>query len=430
MALEPSVTLTFNQPVDPDLVRKSLILVGQARGYAHPNSGLPPDLIDCSPPIAGVPDVFQYYTVPQPTVLDAWTSSRIPGSVQTFPRDFNAFILGDASGIPDAEGPIAIAGNLTLQNFNINVVAKKQIGLITGGVANLSNGTVAGDASYGAGSALNVVAVQGNTQAYPLDFAAASEQLRNMSLSFATRPATATTRIEPWGGVYLAGQDTKLNIFDVTASSLAQAPYIEVNVPTNAVALINVSGSTGIVGNCGISVLGTNKQHVLWNFVDATDITIQSVSFPGSLLAPLASVHLNSGNLEGNLVAASLSSNGSGELHYYPFVGFGGSSQPQTTVTISYPRLYAGCQYALSLPVVPLTGSGACLNKAQNIGFRVADGTQDYFTSETSNVEMDGTTPGLFDIRDGVSLSTQQMFSRYASTFRSWPCGRDDGRRR
>ena len=56
---------------------------------------------------------------------------------------------------------------------------------------------------------------------------------------------------------------------------------------------------------------------VLWNFVNATNLTFGS-EFGGSVLAPDATV-TNSNPIDGTLVAAAFG--GNGELHSHPFTG-------------------------------------------------------------------------------------------------------------
>src|SRR5206468_696104 len=71
--------------------------------------------------------------------------------------------------------------------------------------------------------------------------------------------------------------------------------------------------------NNGISIVGTDKQHVLFNFPQATTLNTNGIGINGSLLAPLAAVNFASGNIDGTLIAQSVSNNG--EAHNLPFQG-------------------------------------------------------------------------------------------------------------
>jgi len=56
---------------------------------------------------------------------------------------------------------------------------------------------------------------------------------------------------------------------------------------------------------------------VLWNFPDATTLTISSTTIPGSILAPKAAANFSYGNIVGTVVAKSVAS--SAELEWNPY---------------------------------------------------------------------------------------------------------------
>jgi hypothetical protein len=81
--------------------------------------------------------------------------------------------------------------------------------------------------------------------------------------------------------------------------------------------VINVHGSNFTFPNFGFQFGNTDKQNVLWNFVDATSLKLDG-SFIGSILAPLADVTLNYGNIDGTIIAKSLV--GHTQMNNYPFI--------------------------------------------------------------------------------------------------------------
>ena len=86
--------------------------------------------------------------------------------------------------------------------------------------------------------------------------------------------------------------------------------------------LINVSGTSGSVGLNfsgfnGVQALDAASS-VVWNFYEATDITLGSAWF-GHIVAPNADILFNSSN-EGNVIAAGVFVNG-GEQHPLAFTG-------------------------------------------------------------------------------------------------------------
>jgi hypothetical protein len=89
--------------------------------------------------------------------------------------------------------------------------------------------------------------------------------------------------------------------------------------------IVNVNVDSCVSSNCSFalpnSVNFSNPTGyaatVLWNFVNATNLTFSN-EFGGSVLAPLASV-TNNGPIDGTLVAASYT--GNGELHSHSYTG-------------------------------------------------------------------------------------------------------------
>jgi choice-of-anchor A domain-containing protein len=88
--------------------------------------------------------------------------------------------------------------------------------------------------------------------------------------------------------------------------ALNGATSLVINVLGGADQLINISAN---FLNSIAELLATNT---IWNFVDATEINIET-QFGGSILALLAHV-TNGNNIEGTLIAGSLTQNG--EIHY------------------------------------------------------------------------------------------------------------------
>src|SRR5262249_4066755 len=107
----------------------------------------------------------------------------------------------------------------------------------------------------------------------------------------------------------------------------------------------------------GMTVSGTDQQHVLFNFPDATSLSVAGISVQGSVLAPGADVTFSNGNLEGTLVAGTLT--GSGEFHNFPTLALipvqvpAPTLAPDVTVTktTSTPVVNAGGQASFTVTV-------------------------------------------------------------------------------
>jgi hypothetical protein len=72
----------------------------------------------------------------------------------------------------------------------------------------------------------------------------------------------------------------------------------------------------------GFALGQATTSRLLWNMPTVDVLTLRSLGFPGSLLAPLARVNFDWGNIDGTLVAASL--HGSVELHSVPLLPWPG----------------------------------------------------------------------------------------------------------
>lgn len=152
----------------------------------------------------------------------------------------------------------------------------------------------------------------------------------------------------------LTGSDTVLNVFALTAAQLNASTEIWLKVPAGSTTLVNVSGQavdlaqgpmaavyiwdpvTGrwIIDDHYINGMPmpsvqwlTIRQSLLWNMPDVTSFLKDYVSWPGTILAPRAAVELGRGNtigpgqIDGSLIAASVTSAPGAETHDMVFVG-------------------------------------------------------------------------------------------------------------
>jgi hypothetical protein len=115
----------------------------------------------------------------------------------------------------------------------------------------------------------------------------------------------------------------------VAAADFSGAHTYQISGSADSTVVINVLGD--LVGginfqNAGVLLSGgITADRVLFNFVDATSLSISGIGIKGSVLAPYAAVSFSNGHIDGNLIAASLA--GTGESHYYQD---GGTSGPTT----------------------------------------------------------------------------------------------------
>ena len=122
-----------------------------------------------------------------------------------------------------------------------------------------------------------------------------------------------------YGGVTLTGTNSGLNVFDVSAADISGKNNLVLDAPTGSSALINVSGSSISLLNQGFAVQGVDPSKVLFNFTDATSLSLGGISIYGSILAPSAAVNFSNGQLNGLLVAKSF--DGNGQINFAPYKG-------------------------------------------------------------------------------------------------------------
>jgi len=252
---------------------------------------------------------------------------------------YNVFVLGDLTqSNSDTEGRLAVGGHATLTNYSIGAALPGKPGdvLVVGGDLAFNGGSVNGSALVSGQTSLNSVTFTGGSAARrgaTLDFGAVRASLAIIASSYAALPANGTTTFQ-YGVLTLTGTDATRDVFTVAGDDLNTANSLDIHVPSGATALVNVTGATIHMANMGISLGGTDRSHVLYNFSDATSLTLSGIGVDGSILAPHADLSFPNGVITGTLAVASL--NGPGQANSAPFTGClppaGGSLQACQTL--------------------------------------------------------------------------------------------------
>ncbi|MEA5514572.1 collagen-binding domain-containing protein [Nodularia sp. UHCC 0506] len=244
-------------------------------------------------------------------------------------QNYNVFVFGDMNQSSDSEGRVAVGGDATFTNFGIADRLSNSHGtdtrLVVGGDLTYDGGQIFGGNAVVGGNVntpvyFNCTPNCGVTSGNPIDFDAARQELNHLSQYLSGLTPTNTTEYK-WGGIHLQGNNDDLNVFTIDGSEFSNnRTYLNLNgVGSNSTVLFNIFGDSVQIQNFGFNMNGVNKENVLFNFVDATQLTTTGFSFNGSVLATKANVSFNNGNVEGTIVASSLS--GSGEFHNRQFTG-------------------------------------------------------------------------------------------------------------
>jgi choice-of-anchor A domain-containing protein len=238
----------------------------------------------------------------------------VPATGLGVANDFSAFVLHDANLFnSDVEGRVAVGGNATITAYAVGDHVINSNGtrddLIVGGNLNASNGQVFfGNVVYGGTGTIadNFGHPNGavRQQAGVIDFAAAETSLDALSDSYAGMAATGTL-VNQFGTIILNGHAGQ-NVFNVPASTLATANDLRINAPAGATVIVNVTGTTAQMQFMGYHLLGgIDKDGVILNFPQATQVTFQGIGIFGNVLAPRAAVNFSNGQINGALVASS-----------------------------------------------------------------------------------------------------------------------------
>lgn len=120
----------------------------------------------------------------------------------------------------------------------------------------------------------------------------------------------------------LIGDDPELNVFNVTQSGVVANSRIDIVAPSGATVLVNIKGTEMQYLQSAMALTGVEREFVLFNYVNATQMLVAGFTHEGSVLAPHASAILAGGAVEGQAVfGGNVSTHTGYEFHNYPFRG-------------------------------------------------------------------------------------------------------------
>ncbi|HJU39971.1 MAG TPA: choice-of-anchor A family protein, partial [Tahibacter sp.] len=252
----------------------------------------------------------------------------------------------------DVEGRLAAGGNVNINHYSIadKLPATTTGGtLVVGGNLTFPSGRVYVGDILVRGSAAGVGAAVINglgpnqhlvaNATMPVDFAAEFARLRAWSDQLAALPANGTW-VSQWGGLTLRGDNTSaLQVFNLPGDVVFNSHTFAVErIPAGATVLFNLSGTSAGLRNMSLESLAPHRVRTLFNFPQATSLTLTSIGVQGSILAPRAVIDNPQGVVIGQVIARSW--NGMMQLNHAPFEGCGlpGDNRPpvaqsQTLVT-------------------------------------------------------------------------------------------------
>jgi choice-of-anchor A domain-containing protein len=403
----PVVKLRFNRGVEPTWLGKAITLKGQVVRNA---SGT---LTDCRASAAngGVDVVPLAISAPAAT----WATGTLGGSTQRYLADVQVFVSGNVTGSPKVAGALVAGGNVTINGFTLNSDAKPY-GVVAKGNLSLTSGTATGAASYGGTLTTSSATVTGGSAKGTLiDFASLAPRVLDASAAVAQSTPNGGLTFGADKIARFVGVKTDSNVFTVDAAVLSQSKGVTISAPATSAVLVNVTGSSVSMSNLSVTLTNVTANKLVWNAPDATTVSMSTVTFLGSLVAPKAAVTLTGGGFTGQLVAASLG--GTGTLKTAAFVGWEAFGLTTADVTLSTTRpLLRACSYSLEISG-PLGSDQACLGTAFSVPFTV-----DSFDSSTVSRDNEATRWNAartqllsFKPRAGVNTPASEVLTRYAA---------------
>lgn len=237
----------------------------------------------------------------------------------------NLLSFGDFSvQYSDVEGRVAVGGHASIQGYSINhkngvpgALYSDGPALTVAGNLSYTGGSVYGDvriggahSNNGQGSIVGGTAsanLGGSAAALGFDFAAEKQRLLALSQQLGGMGMGSGSLL--WSTLSFDAAGRQLSVFDISGSQLnawtSGISELKINhLGDDALIVINVHGQS-VSFNAG-GALGFQPGQVLFNFVDATELTLSGGIY-ASILAPLASTSTSWGHVDGQVVVGSWS---------------------------------------------------------------------------------------------------------------------------
>ncbi len=236
-----------------------------------------------------------------------------------------AVVGGSASGVQfnngSAPATLEVAGNFNAQNFNPNSQKTVRYGGTASNQQTQDKTYEVKDATLQSGGSADLqAAIAQTTSSYANEMTTLSSVLGALTPN-ASLISTDQNNIH--FNFTTDAANGNFAVADITAAQLASGTF---NLPTYATSLngktliINVSGSSVTFGANEVGNGSLDQQNIIWNFVDATSVTVNTAVY-GSILAPKATI-TGSSPINGSVVAKVF--NSTGEVHLGTFNGNSG----------------------------------------------------------------------------------------------------------
>ena len=314
------------------------------------------------------------YSITASGASDAPSGAAFLGTAASY----NVYVSGNMSeNGGNAATSIAVGGNASITQFSLAGISGNSL-VVGGNFHSTSTQVFSGNAQVGgsvtmgtndnaalaSGATLFYGSTTGNTfPSFPIFnithvanggisaslFSGANASLTSASSVLASQPQNGTVTFA-FGSLTLTGSNASTNYFNVSGKSGQHQLNADFGTRGRH-GLHQRERRHGSVFWRNISIAGTSASKVLFNFYQATSVTLAGIELKGSLLAPTATLFASGGQTDGNVMVAGI--NVTNGFAYQNSALFTGNSPGAADYTINY---VAG---ALTVTPVALTITAA-----------------------------------------------------------------------
>ena len=232
----------------------------------------------------------------------------------------NVFVIADATvNVSNIQGKATIQGNGSFRTGNIGSIYDK--GDLTLIAENVKGNVSVGGVLTQRASRIDSITYLGKTGQ---DFQDINQVLLEDSKLFGSLPSNGLIVVDNLiNTITLIGTDSELNVFRTEPVWFNYR--VQIVAPQRSSVIVNMPGdhidmSLVTLNSNNMSENGVDASRVLFNFPDATEISLASSKLWGTILAPMADITSKSVSIHGSLIANNLTMLTS-NLYDQPFKG-------------------------------------------------------------------------------------------------------------
>jgi len=228
-------------------------------------------------------------------------------------RDFTA-------SSSDVEGAIVSGGNVKIEHYAVNLKDKAAYAgysIVAGGDISLNSGTIHNGKTYAGGTTtLTSAPKMPQSTVNPVDFAAASQQFRDIAAGLSLVGATGSIEREYSANKVIGSGKGGVDVFNVSADFFVGGNNWKlVGLTPGQTLIFNISGENGGFNNGNIGFDPLAAYNVLFNFFEAKTVDVKGII--GSVLAPYATVQAGKGVINGQVIADTWNSSVQVNANHY-----------------------------------------------------------------------------------------------------------------